>query len=186
MPRICLEVDLMRAIIVLGNRLINKSIHAELKGRIETGIRLLGGGSVLILSGGRTNSALNKTEAEVMWKYCVDSGIEAGKLVKEENALDTIGNAYFTKLLIDKLRNVNEVIVVSSCYHMERVKFVFHYCYGSTYKLSFEHCFAYPAESNNEAKSLESAKNFFKGIMPGDMEAIKQRLFTGHSLYKKS
>ena len=35
-----------------------------------------------------------------------------------------------------------------------------------------------------EEKSMELARHFFSGISDGDIEAIKQRLFTMHELYK--
>ncbi len=178
-------------VIVLGKMLIGKTIHPELKGRMDTGIDVFKKKSAkyLILSGGKSNPSIDVSEAEVMRDYALNSGIPSEKIILEEDSKDTIGNAYFTRKLIDKLdySDIPEIYVVSSCYHMRRMEYIFGRCYGEKYSLSFDYCFSF---DNKEAKkkedrSIKLAEQFFKGIAPGDMDEIGRRLFSIHTLYKK-
>ncbi len=139
----------------------------------------------LILSGGKTNPHIELSEAEVMRKYMLEREISPERIILEESSMDTIGNAYFTRKIVDNL-GCSEIYVVSSCYHMRRVKFIFEMCYGKNYNMFFEYCFLYqnPDAEKKETESLRLAREFFKNIIPGDLNEIEKRLFSIHRLYK--
>jgi uncharacterized SAM-binding protein YcdF (DUF218 family) len=181
-------------IIVLGNRLKTKGIHSELKGRMDTAINLYHESLVsrnrldlfLILSGGKANPNVGLSESEIMRIYAKDKQIPEGKILVEDQSLDTIGNAFFTMNIVNGLKDVTRIYVVSSCYHMNRVKYIFSMCYGNRYDLNFNIC--YPHEmadsADKEAISLGLATNFFGDITAGDIKAIGIKLRTQHDLYK--
>lgn len=179
----------LKLIIVVGNKLLSPQIHPELKGRMDIGIRVFKENSAdyLILSGGKSNPDIKLAECEIMRVYAIENGIYPEKIILEPNAMDTIGNAYFTRKILDELTNCSDVYVISSCYHMKRVKFVFELCSKNYYNLNFNYC--YPAKDSDakskEKGSIDMAKKFFENITPGDIEEIKKRLFTLHELYKQ-
>lgn len=182
-------------IVVLGNRLESYKIHEELKGRMDTAISLYNSllthlkntDTVLLLtSGGISNLDVPISEAELMKEYCIKHKINKNCVITETNSLDTIGNAFFTRKIIDTISNVSDVYIISSCYHMNRTKYIFYECYGKDkYDLIFDYCFFYekPNVSEKEEKSLNQSRAFFNTINPGDIGAIEKKLFTAHRLY---
>jgi len=176
----------MIAVVVLGVKINSKKISNELKGRTDTGIIKFyeSNADFLILSGGRTN--LNySAECEIMCRYAMVKGVPREKIILDPNSLDTIGNAFFTHKIIEKIESMTEIIVVSSCYHMERIQFIFSMCYGPKYNLDFTFCYNYPGKEEHEKHSLNLAMNFFRNIEPGDCQMIEKRLYSEHKLYSK-
>jgi len=177
----------MIAVIILGNRLRSTRIHPELKGRMDVGNKVFKDKSAkyLILSGGKTNPLVNLSEAKAMNDYALMMGILSGAIILEQNSMDTIGNAYFTRKIVDKIR-CSDIYVVSSCYHMKRVKFIFEMCYGGNYNMFFNYCFPFHNQDaeKKEEDSIEFAKDFFRNVTPGDLDEIKERLFSIHPLYR--
>lgn len=139
----------------------------------------------LILSGGKTNPSVSLSEAEVMRNYALTRGIPPKAIILEENSMDTIGNAYFTRKIIDML-GCSDIYIVSSCYHMRRVKFIFEMCYGRKYNMFFDYCFTISNQDaeRKEEYSIKLAKDFFENITPGNLDEIERRLFSIHRLYK--
>ncbi len=174
------------AVVVLGNRLKGPYLHEELKGRMDTGIELFEAidADLLLLSGGRANREVEKSEAQIMEEYAVREGIDPELIVLEERSLDTIGNAYFVRKIVDKedLDNISTIHVVSSCYHMERAEYIFNQVFGDEYDFEFDEC--YEEKGKSEDKKLKMNKEFFKGITSGDLDSIKRRLYSEHDLYK--
>jgi len=183
-------------IIVLGHRLKSDLIHSELKGRINKAINIyqkflnLGNKRkiVFILSGGKTQNSVQFSEAEVMMEYCKENNISTDKIIKETESLDTIGNAVFTRKIVDDMKEVSEIFIVSSCYHMNRVRYIFDMVFGSNYQINYDYC--HPSNEHGigdeEKTSLESAQNFFKNVVPGDIEFIERHLFAIHECYKSN
>jgi len=181
-------------IIVLGHRLKTDCIHPELQGRMDEAINIyqnvlnLGNKNnvVFILSGGKTQNSVQLSEAEVMMKYCKDNNISTNKIIKETESLDTIGNAVFTRKIVDDLKEISEIFVVSSCYHMNRVKYIFNIVFGSNYKMNYDNCHSSNEQGieDEEKTSLELAQNFFKNIVPGEIKFIERHLFAIHECYK--
>jgi hypothetical protein len=175
------------AVIVLGRKETSDDPEDyELKGRIRIGIEVLqrDDGDYLILSGGKTSSRI--PECEIMAKYAIGLGADSARIVKECHSLDTIGNGYFTRKLIDSLKNVKSVCVVSSCYHMPRVKYVFEMCFGNDKKLDFNHCFEFGFSQDSEKRKMEITRKFFDGVTAGDIDEIKARIYSKHNLYNTS
>lgn len=182
------------AIVVLGNRLKSENIHSELKGRMEVAIalrrRLLNNQNnikiFMILSGGVSNHDVPLSEAEVMRRYCIANGVPDDEAILEPRSLDTVGNALFTRRIVDSIKSVDTIYVVSSCYHTERIKYIFGMSYGDKYDLNFDHCHLSenPKPPEKERASLARARDFFAEILPGDAAAIEEKLFSEHDLYK--
>lgn len=179
-------------IVVLGNRLQSHRIHKELKGRADTAISLYSiltsqgeTNTLLLLSGGMANQKIIISEAEIMKEYCIENQIPYDDIIIEAQSLDTIGNAFFTRKIIDSMQGVTNIYVVSSCYHMERVEYIFNMCYGHNFNMNFNYChpFNNMLSIKSEMISLELARNFFRNVTPGNIDVIWKKLLTKHKLY---
>lgn len=173
-------------ILVLGHKLLNDgSLSEELIGRMNIAINLFkrGIGEKLILSGGQTNNIATFTEAKAMAEYAYLNGIDNDSIILEEESIDTIGNAYFTRNIIrSKWKTIH---VVTSCYHVPRALYIFHMCYGD-HRLNFKHCYNIGNIISDEKSKLEQAKKFFKGMNSGDDSEMNRRIYKYHECYRQT
>lgn len=65
------------------------------------------------------------TEARAMQSYLIQKGIDSKDLILEEDSKDTIGNAYYLKKNTLKDTEFEKLIIITSEFHLERVKFIF-------------------------------------------------------------
>lgn len=77
------------------------------------------------------------TEARAGWNYLQEEiGVPPEDLAVEEQSLDTVSNAVYTKLLL--LRSgCRAPIVVSSCYHIPRVSYLFSHILGGEFEPTY-------------------------------------------------
>jgi len=83
---------------------------------------------VAVVTGGKGNGE-NKTEAQMMYEWLVDKGIDPQRIVKEEYATSTEENLRFSFSLITAMNGgrpiePGEVAVVSSEYHLYRTQYL--------------------------------------------------------------
>lgn len=177
-------------VVVLGNRLESTDIHDHLRGRVDLGLRLLAAHDeeLIVMSGGQSNQDVEATEAEVMAAYAEANAVSADRILCDDRAKDTIGNAYFTRRLLEDQNDVSEIRLATSCYHATRALFVFENCYGEGYEVTAPECYAadIPASEKNDTSSMSLNRRFFDAIEPGDMDAIRQRMIETHSLYSEA
>ncbi|WP_247004528.1 YdcF family protein [Halosolutus gelatinilyticus] len=101
--------------------------------------------SHLIFSGGNSNPIVSIPECEAMREYATDRGVDPTRIRLEARAEDTIGNGYFTRRLVDEMRqDVDTIFVVSSCYHMTSAEYVFRQCFGDTCVIDGSRCHDVP------------------------------------------
>lgn len=141
-------------------------------------------GGMLLLSGGRSNPAIDVPECEIMKDYAVSRGVSPVNIIPEDSSLDTIGNAVFSREIVDKLDAVSKIFVITSCYHVERSRYLFDMCFGDRYLLEFGPCYEYTGDPEHEEESMKEANKFFNGIERGDIEKIIERLYSQHILYQ--
>lgn len=179
------------AVVVLGNRPESTELDPESQGRVDTAIEVFErtDAEYLVVSGGRTNPEVPLTEADLMARYAVENGVDSIDVLREDLARDTIGNAYFARLLIEGTgADVSTVHVVSSCHHVERSAFTFEHCFGDDYHVHTDDCHraADPAPESDEREKLEYAQDFFEPVTAGDLSQIRERLVEFHPLYDES
>ena len=175
-----------RVVVVLGYRVNSKEDLKELYGRVDVGIEVFKreNADFIIFSGGITSG--HKSEASIMAKYAKNK-VPNDKIILEEKSLDTIGNAFFTRKILEKLGvKPDEIYIVSSCYHMVRAEYIFKKVYGDIAKINSEYCFDVKNEkmANSEQSKLQQVKLFFKDVADGDLQKIGTKLLTEHKLYK--
>lgn len=174
-------------VVVLGCRPDSADGYDELRGRVDVGVDALRktDSQVLVCSGAQTNPDA-PPECELMRERAVESGVDPNRVRLEPQAVDTIGNGYFTRLLVEELNREAETIrLVTSDYHAERARFVFARCFGLRYAIdaSAQYDADRPDETIRENRRLRRTRDFVAGIEPGDVAAIRQRLITRHDNY---
>lgn len=76
-------------------------------------------------------------------RYLLSKGVPAERLLEEGVSLETVGNAYFTRVLHTELRGLRKLAVVNNAFHMPRTRHV------------FEHVFRVPPRAGEPASSYQ-------------------------------
>ncbi|SFR64025.1 YdcF family protein [Halogeometricum limi] len=176
-------------VVVLGHRLESNHIHDRLRRRVEMGMKAFDvtDASHLVFTGAQTNPEVERTECGVMGDYAVRRGVDPDRILLDPSAYDTIGNAYFTRVLVDDVGlDVRDVAVVTDDFHARRSQYAFEQCFGrgvavdTTYAVETDT----PVDSHGTRSKLAQTESFFESITPGDIEAIQHRLHTDHDCYE--
>lgn len=107
------------AIIVLGSGIFGETVPPLLKGRINKGIELLNKnpGAVLILSGGQGKGE-DIPESVAMGRYAISQGVDPGRILLEQNSLNTEQNLLYSSELFPE--NTKRIAIVTTNYHVFR------------------------------------------------------------------
>lgn len=108
-------------VIVLGNRLNDDGTITDIQeDRLKMAFELeeMINPSYFILSGGLANPKAGLTEAEAMYNYLVNNGMNKEKLVMEKDSLSTVGNAKYSIPIAREL-GAELIIVCTSKYHFQ-------------------------------------------------------------------
>ena len=131
------------------------------------------------------------SEAKSMKKYMVSAGIPKKAIVLEEDSMDIVGNAYFTKKNILKPKKWKNIILITSDFHMRRTKIIFDFILGKDYKIKYVKA---PSKINIlklinkfklESKFIKFIREWVDLTRKGDDEYITKWLFTNHPAYSK-
>lgn len=173
------------AIIVLGAGITQKgNLTKVAKSRMDKALELFRDGAAqkVIVTG--------KKEAGVMKKYAVRRGIDPKCVFVENMAMDTIGNAFFTRKRFLEPRSWWSLIIVTSLFHLRRAQLVFRKVLGKAYSLKFV-----PSPRVLSAESLRKKLEAENGlrlatqllgtlVADGDVEAVENFLKRAHPLYR--
>ena len=91
----------------------------------------------LLLSG--AGYALDNAEARWLGAFLMESGVPAERMLYEEDAMDTIGNAVLSKLYLKKLGRLSEIkhiVVLTSGFHANRTLNVFQKVFDNDTKIA--------------------------------------------------
>lgn len=184
------------AIIVLSGGVNDDgSLLINVERRMRLGIDRFNAGDapILILTGAwgyMLETPPPITEAAAMKQFALSVGVPESAIVTEEEAHDTVGNAYFTKVRILEPREWRRVLVVSSDYHMPRSEFIFRKVLGPSYTMEFIGAVSEPemreGRDTREAKSLAVHHQWLDVIADGDDASIWQLLSTKHPAYAEN
>ena len=179
-------------VIVLSERTEGDLPSSEGKKRVGKGIELFKQGVArsITLTGKRHGTIPQDiTHAEAMKRYALSKGIDRNVIVKEERSVDTTGQVIFIKRDVVRPKGWKRLAVVSSDYHMPRVRKLFEFVFGKGYTIDF---FSIKTKKNTatmhrkERQSSRMNDETFKGIARGDDESMLKRLYERHPLYNLS
>ena len=134
----------MNILIILGFKLQpNNRLTPTLMERLKKGHQLFSTGKYdkIIVSGGRVQPKSTRTEAYMMKQYLSSwFGINESYILTESRSKDTIENAQYCLTMLHKIKNIKSITIISSKFHIKRVKHIFNY-YLQSYKkiLSYTH-----------------------------------------------
>lgn len=136
----------------------------------------------MVLSGKHSFTATDPppiSEAAAMRNYALEAGIDPEVIRLEEESLETIGNALFTKTEVVEPNEWERLVVITSESHLPRTLKIFEHVYGRDY--SIEGVPAPEQESRSqrvyESLGATAMQAVLRGTKPGDSEAIRERLF---------
>jgi len=133
-------------------------------------------------------------EAAAGARYLLDAGFPAERLLIESASWDTIGNAYFSRVVHAEPRGFRRLAVITSDFHLARTRAVFEWVYRLEpcpfgYELDFEGVVdpemdrAVLAERTaREAASLAAIDRLKRRI--ADVAGFHHWLFTEHAAYQ--
>ena len=126
-------------------------------------------------------------------KYLIDHGINPEAILCETSSYDTVGNAYFSRVIHVEPRGFRRLHIITSAFHMPRTKAIFEWLYGldrqsGNYQLTFD-----PMPNIGVAaddlqaridKEAESLSQFLKNTATiHTLQACHRWLFTEHTAY---
>ena len=112
--------------IVLGAGLNGDKVSKTLKSRLDKLIEYYNKHEdiKIIVSGAKCKNEII-SEAQAMYNYLVDKGINKEKIVKEDKATTTLENIIYSKEILMKYNKENErVVIVTNDYHLFRARLI--------------------------------------------------------------
>ena len=145
-------------------------------------------GKIIMTGKNAPGEDLSETHAKTMERYAIDLGVPAKDILKEEISLDTVGQAFFTKRNIVLPNSWKKLLIVSSDYHMHRVKAIFTFIFNKKCVLNYAHVNTKLIDDHNvlaaQDASLAAFVKTFEGVVSGDDDGIWSALIAKHALYK--
>ena len=78
----------------------------------------------IIVSGGQGEDELI-SEAEAMYRYLIENGVEKEKIIKEDKATTTLENIIYSKEILKNLNHEGEkVLIVTNEFHITRAMII--------------------------------------------------------------
>lgn len=185
-------LSLMDAIITLScGENSTRRLSERCRERVKSALSLYQNdpSTFLVMTGGFITPG-NPSDAQLMREHAVKEGIPSSSIYVDEQSLDTIGNALFTKMNVIIPQGWNDLTIVTHESHMRRVQEIFSFVYGDAYNLFYEQVpHTIPPkreERGREQTSLSLFYDLFKHIPAGDHGAMLEKLLDGnHPCYKK-
>ena len=174
-----------RCVMVLGggHSADGLTLSERSRERVERAVRLFGtvGAGSLICSGAYSialPAAPAQTEAALMAELAVARGIPREAIVLEEQSLDTIGNIAVVGATILPRLEPERVWLVTSDYHLRRVRYLVRRMWGARVQVDFESALsgispiARLKRAIREYVLLRKARKVLRGFPEGDPELI--------------
>ncbi len=155
---------------------------------------------IIFLSGGTVHKPppLNENvfpifESRAAADYLVQQGVDPAQLLTEISSYDTIGNAYFSRLLFAEPIKMQHLLVITSEFHLPRTQAAFEWIYGltpprSAFQLVFESVpntglspETLKARISREKNSLDKLRKTQLGIT--SLNAFQTWFYTQHAAY---
>ena len=168
--------------------------------RLDHALRLRQDEPVMVLSAGTVHrpppldtEGFPVFESLAAARYLIEQGMDPRKILLETCSYDTIGNAYFARVIHVEPGNYRRLLVVTSEFHMPRTESVFRWVFGldggeHTYHMDFKSVpdkgisrDALQARCEREKKSLEQFMKTRKKI--SSLNQLHKWLFQDHAAY---
>jgi hypothetical protein len=171
--------------------------------RLDLAAELSGGCYIITLSAGTVhrpppldNRGFPIFEAVAAAQYLVRAGVPANRVLTETCSYDTIGNAFFSRILHADPQGLRRLLIITSDFHLPRTEAAFTWVYrltptAASYELHFRDVADHDmdpsllnARQERERKSLESLKSLTQRLTT--LKDFHRWLFTEHSAYNSN
>lgn len=135
-------------------------------------------------------------ECSAMARYLIDRGCPANRIVMEACSADTIGNAYFARVIHAEPRGWRRLAVITSEFHMTRSKAIFERVFalpsGTRANSSFSLEFSTTPNTGLDQESIESRRDrerkslttwLWKARTFTSIQSLSEWLFSEHQCY---
>lgn len=171
--------------------------------RLERALEYPGSPTLVVLGSGTPHKpppidalGFPVNECAAMARYLIERGCPANRIVMEACSADTVGNAYFSRVIHVEPRGWNRLAVVTSEFHMTRSKAIFESVYGLASGLrphsSFSLEFSATADTGLDEESLASRRErerkslttwLWKARTFSSMKDLSEWIFSQHECY---
>ncbi len=158
--------------------------------RFDRAMEIAAGGKIIALSAGSPHKASTAVESVVGAEYLLARGYPRESMLREASSYDTIGNAYFARVIHTDPAGFRKLCVITSDFHMPRTEAIFRWIFGADaagYELTFEatasglHEEPFRKRVAREQQSLDLLAPRFSELKT--MNAIHKWLFSEHEIY---
>jgi hypothetical protein len=126
------------AILIPGNGVrAGGELPSWVRLHLDRAVQIYNGEYVIVLSAGTTHRpppvddrAFPVFESVAGARYLMERGIPAERILTETQSYDTIGNAFFSRVIHAEPRQMRRMLVIASDFHLARVEAVFRWIYG--------------------------------------------------------
>lgn len=189
------------AVLIPGGGLTSKGeLPVWVVARLDKALEAAEGAYFIVLSAGTVHKpppldaeGFPVFEARAASVYLLSKGIAPERILIEASSYDTIGNAYFSRVLHVEPRQFRRLLVITSTFHVVRTEFIFRWVYGldepaGGFDLTF--CPVHDvgmadallcARIEKEKHSLEQVQSLEPAI--STLAQLHEWLFTKHEAY---
>jgi hypothetical protein len=168
--------------------------------RLDLAAELHGGSRIVTLSAGTPHrpppldaAGFPIFESIAAARYLIAAGVPPDRLLTETHSYDTIGNAYFSRVIHAEPLRFRRLLVITSDFHLPRTRAAFEWIYRLTpcplYELSFQgagdgdmDAGALRHRVSKEQSSLETLAPLAARLTT--LNAFHRWLFTEHAAYR--
>jgi uncharacterized SAM-binding protein YcdF (DUF218 family) len=128
----------MKIIIILGEKILeNNKMSNNLIERLKKGALLYKNNDKILVTGGRLQKKVKYTESYYMKKYLINNyKIPEKNIICENKSLNTLENALNSYKILKKLNIFKNIYIISSSYHIKRVKLIFNKIFNELNELN--------------------------------------------------
>ncbi len=190
------------AVLVLGGGVREGGVLPTwVERRLDAALAVPGEPLLITLSAGTTHrppprdaSGFPLFEATASGTYLLNRGVPAERILIEACSWDTIGNAYFSRVMHTQPAELKRLLIVTSDWHMPRTRFLFDWVYGLpplpfAFELDYQE--AHDPEmseqlSTERLRKEQASVELVRGLAGqiGTLPDLHRWLFTRHEAYK--
>ena len=176
------ESNTSDVIVVFGGGILDGELPTNAKYRVEKAVELYNEGIVpkILMTGYKSmddNETPTQTEAHLMKDYAIELGVNEDDIFLEEEAQDTTANIIYSKLIMDE-QGWKDISLVSSDFHMKRIKLMSEYIFDDTYNIDYIGSKSIDENVDEDKKSEDFLKWF--GDTDNDNESLLNFLDERH------
>ncbi|MCC6147630.1 MAG: YdcF family protein [Anaerolineaceae bacterium] len=168
--------------------------------RLQKSVEIAGGGYFVVLSAGTVHKpppldaeGFPIFESRAAAEYLLSQGVGPDRILIETSSYDTIGNAYFSRVVHVEPRQFSRLLVVTSAFHAARTEIIFRWVYGldepaAGYTLDFQVVpdagmseAVLAARAERERSSIEQVKILEKRVRT--LAQLHKWMFSEHEAY---